>query len=325
MQSHLGRRATIFVSVASFCDPLLVFTIRSALENARYPGRVSFGVVEQDSRSVEAELPSGAGRAAWLHVDPAHSRGACWARSLAMSLYAGEDYFFQIDSHTCFDPGWDSTLIETLEAISVRSGNPRTILSTRPFAFSFGPDGGLITKRFTPYTLKLVPVDPVLKPAEPVMFFTTENSGSMDDLPGFHISAANLFTRGAFVEEIPYDPFLYFHGEEQDVSIRAFTRGWDIRHPNKVPLYHLYKRREAGEPPLHGDPQFEEKRREKWPDMRRRAHGRLADLISGRLAGVYGIGAVRTIDDYLRFGGLRIEHGPAVSAASVPVAVEARR
>jgi hypothetical protein len=32
------------------------------------------------------------------------SRGVCWARSAIMELYAGEDYFLQLDSHHRFAP-----------------------------------------------------------------------------------------------------------------------------------------------------------------------------------------------------------------------------
>lgn len=297
----------IFVSVASFCDPMLLFTIRSALKTARHPERLSFGIVDQNKTSVEPEIPRGAWRIAYLTIDPHQSRGACWARALAMSLYSGEDYFFQIDSHTLFETDWDVTLIETLNSISIRNGNPKIVVSTRPFAFEFAADGSIETKRFTAETIKLVARESVLKLAEPVISFAAWNSKESGDIPGYQVSAAFLFTRGGFVEEIPYDPYFYFHGEEQDISIRAFTHGWDIWHPNAVPLYHLYKTRTDGEAPLHWDPQFEEKRSEKWLEMRNRAWRRLADLIEGRLGGVYGLGADRSIDDYLRFSGLTLE------------------
>ena len=50
-------------------------------------------------------------RLSMVNIDPLQARGPCWARSLAMSLYAGEDWFFQIDSHMDFDPHWDERLI----------------------------------------------------------------------------------------------------------------------------------------------------------------------------------------------------------------------
>ena len=35
---------------------------------------------------------------------------------------------------------------------------------------------------------------------------------------------------------------MYFHGEEQSLTLRSFTKGWDIYHPKWIPLYHLYKK-----------------------------------------------------------------------------------
>lgn len=307
MQATSSIQARIFVSIAAFCDPMLTFTVRNALETASYPERLSFGIVDQSHESCEGALPAASARLAYLLVDPHHSRGACWARSLAMSLYADEDYFLQIDSHTCFDAGWDVTLIETLEKISGSTGRGKVIVSTRPFAFEIDEAGAVSTKRFTPSTIRLVPKEPVLRLSDPVMMFAAYNSNENRDLPGFQISAAFLFTRGSFVEEIPYDPFFYFHGEEQDIAIRAFTHGWDIWHPQAIPLYHLYKTRAEGEAPLHWDAAFEARRKEKWVERKNRANARLAALIRGKLAGAYGLGTTRSVVDWLALGQLRLE------------------
>ncbi|SEK69620.1 GlcNAc-transferase family protein [Pacificibacter marinus] len=319
-----NKRPRIFISIASFCDPLLIFTVRNAVKMAQHPERLCFGIVDQSQTSSEADLPAGPWRIASLHVPPHQSRGACWARSLAMTFYAGEEYFFQIDSHSCFDQGWDVTLIDALETIAQRNQNPKVILSTRPFAFEIDETQTIKTTRFTDCTLKLVPKKSELHLSDPVLSFACYNSKQMNDLQGFQISAANVFTRGSFVEEVPYDPFFYFHGEEQNISIRAITSGWDIWHPNAVPLYHLYKKRSTGEAPLHWDPQFEAQRNEKWTELRSRARTRLSQLISGRLNGVYGLGSVRTMQDYLQLSGLTLipntpatNHTPAIQAVPV--------
>lgn len=291
----------IFISIASFCDPLLTFTVKSALEKARFPERLAFGIVDQSFTSIESDLPSGRWRTAYLLIDPHHSRGASWARALAMTLYSGEDYFLQIDSHTCFDRNWDMSLIDTIETITKSHGNEKVIVSTRPFAFEIRPDGTIKKSRFTPCTLKLVPKSSIESSADPVVLFACENSKEMRDLPGFQVSAAFLFTRGSFVEEIPYDPFMYFHGEEQNISVRAYTHGWDIWHPNRVPLYHLYKKRDSNEAPLHWDNEFDEKRNEKWFVLRNRAKLRLARLLGGSLCEVYGVGNKRTIRDFIEY------------------------
>ena len=45
----------------------------------------------------------------------AQAQGPCWARHIAGSLWRGEDYLLQIDSHMRFRPNWDRYLIWQLE------------------------------------------------------------------------------------------------------------------------------------------------------------------------------------------------------------------
>src|SRR6185437_7520232 len=56
------------------------------------------------------------------------------------------------------------------------------------------------------------------------------------------IAAGFLFTCGRFVEEVPYDPELYFMGEETAMTVRAFTHGYDFFHPAETILWHDYGR-----------------------------------------------------------------------------------
>ncbi len=38
---------SIFISIASYCDPLLGFTMERAWKQARWPEQLRFGIVEQ--------------------------------------------------------------------------------------------------------------------------------------------------------------------------------------------------------------------------------------------------------------------------------------
>jgi hypothetical protein len=49
---------------------------------------------------------------------PSHqASGPVWARGVAFSLWRGEDYYLQIDSHMRFRPGWDRYLVWQLERV----------------------------------------------------------------------------------------------------------------------------------------------------------------------------------------------------------------
>src|SRR5829696_6451250 len=119
----------IFVSIASYCDPVLPFTLERATSQAADPGRLHFGVVDQSpAGSPRVALPAGGGRQSQVRIDVADARGPCWARAIAMSLYDGEDWFLQLDSHMDFDPGWDERLVA--QAIALGAPERGLVLSS---------------------------------------------------------------------------------------------------------------------------------------------------------------------------------------------------
>ena len=104
---------------------------------------------------------------------------------------------------------------------------------------------------------------------------------------------------------MPYDPYLYFHGEEQSLAIRAYTRGWDIFHPTWVPLYHLYKEANTPHDTHHWHGQVDQQRAFTSAYLTERAKQRLTRLLTGGgLPGAYGLGQVRSLQDYATFSGI---------------------
>jgi hypothetical protein len=124
-------------------------------------------------------------------------------------------------------------------------------------------------------------------------------------LPRTHIAAGFFFTLGSFVEEVPYDPFLYFTGEEHDLALRAFTRGWDIFHPPRVPLFHRYREKGESARGQHWNRAVDARRPQPWHAFEARSVKRLRRIFFGRgLPGPYGLGSTRTLDDFRRASGI---------------------
>jgi hypothetical protein len=116
------------------------------------------------------------------------------------------------------------------------------------------------------------------------------------------VSAHFLLAGGDFVTEVPYNPDLYFRGEEIDLSVRAFTWGWDLFHPVRTLMWHNY----GG---------FY--RRKHWDDHTTQSHVRVAWQKLDRLSRVYvrtlllknttdryGCGPARTVADYEAYAGI---------------------
>ncbi|MES3002927.1 MAG: GlcNAc-transferase family protein [Pseudomonadota bacterium] len=296
----------VFVSIASYCDPILGFTLARALETARWPERLHFGIVDQSPEYEHG--PQAAdfepARLSYVRIDPVYARGPCWARAIGMSLYDGEEWFLQIDSHMDFDAHWDERLI--LQAQALLPGRKGIVLSSYPNAFAF--EEGRAVRR--PTTQKILAH--VLKPGtgfepdHPVLSFEAQPLELDHPVAGFHLGAGCLFAPGTFVQAFPYDPWFYFHGEEQALAARLFTHGWDIFHVPRLPLYHLYNIPGAGAParPMHWDEAHEAGRAQTWWSLEQRSRMRLDALVSGAPMGVFGLGGARTMADYAAFSGI---------------------
>jgi hypothetical protein len=297
---------SIFVNIASYCDPILGFTLARAVATARWPGQLHFGVVDQSNAA--SPHPSAAdmapARLSSVRIEPMDARGPCWARALAMSLYDGEDWYFQIDSHMDFDPEWDATLIAHAQA--VLPGRKGVALSSYPNSFVFEANRPVRRPCTDKILAHVVKPGGQFEPDHPVLGFEAHPLDRNEPVPGFHVGAGCLFAPGSFVQEFPYDPWFYFHGEEQALAARLFTHGWDIFHVPGLPVYHLYNNASSGAPPrpMHWDSSHDTTRQSSWWTLEQRSRARLAALVAGAPLGVYGLGKERSLADYARFSGI---------------------
>ena len=128
---------TIFVSIASYRDPLLWFTVNDCYKKAKNPKDLVFGIVDQGSipQHRAVEKTTFADQIRYVFIGSVDARGACWARHLAQSLYQHEDYFLQVDSHSWFDQNWDETCIALMQ--SNFTPNPKKLYSCYARGFEF--------------------------------------------------------------------------------------------------------------------------------------------------------------------------------------------
>ncbi len=298
---------SIFISIASYCDPVLPFTLRRAVQRARWPERLHFAVIDQSPLDQPAldEAPLAPARVSVVRIDPLQARGPCWARALAMSLYSGEHWFFQIDSHTDFDPYWDERLIA--QAMALHAIKPAFVISAYPRAFDL-VDGEPVHQNVTTNMMaNVVKPDSTFDPDHPVLLFRAKRFQSDQPVRGFHVGGNCLFAPASFVKYFPYDPFLYFHGEEQALAARLYTHGWDIFHTPDLPVYHLYRTEDSKAPPrpLHWDEDQDARRKQTWWPLEMRSRARAKALLELRQdLGVYSLGNVRSLEDYARFSGI---------------------
>jgi hypothetical protein len=286
---------SIFISIASYRDPVLLNTINSALENALHPEDLSFGIVLQD---IEREAPNleKYQNLSIIKMHPKDAMGAGFARAKAMSLYNKEDYFLQIDSHTIFEKNWDKNVIDELNKAKKIANNSKIILSHFPPPFHIENN----KKIFIINNNKDQPAYPTKQTlklnkkgkwtAERIEFDDKEKNNpelSKTVLGGF------IFADGDIVDEIPYDPDISFFGEEVCFAMRAWTRGWDIYSPSKVILRHFYFR--SGYKKIWKDRNI---RKISWSDVEKRSEEKQKNVLCGIERGTYGAGNIRSLKDF---------------------------
>ena len=103
---------------------------------------------------------------------------------------------------------------------------------------------------------------------------------------------------------MPYDPYLYFFGEEITLAVRLWTHGWDIYYPNILIVFHDWKRHRRR---TH----FQD--HHAWERLDSRSVKRALHLLGSQRSNdpdvlqdlsKYGLGTERTLDQYQAYSGV---------------------
>ena len=297
--------AKIFVSIASYRDPELLPTLRNLLQNATFPENLTICIAWQHAEEDvwdTLETYKNDSRIKIVDIPYKEAKGVCYARHEIQKYYTNEEYYLQLDSHHRFDSGWDVTLMDWLNYLRCKSIKKPVLTTYLPgYDPEKEPQGrtvevwSLNIDRFMPAGV------PFLRP------FVVDNWKNLNEpVPTRFISGHFIFTIGNFVKEVPYDPSLYFHGEETSLAGRAFTNGYDLFAPHKPIIWHEYTRKGKAR---HWDDSKE------WSEQDKASYTRFRKIFGmdpggctpcqRKALGVYGLGTARTLEDFERFTGLK--------------------
>ena len=282
----------IFIQIASYRDPELVPTIKHLLEKAKHPEQLTFGICNQFSMDDDWENLDQYrkdDRFRIIDVDFRHSKGACWARHLTQLLHKDEHFTMQIDSHCRFVQDWDELVVDMWESLH----DDKAILTCYPPNYNPGlPENQWY---HTPQICNLYKFDHRYTVSRPMDMPEWKNRTS--PRRGIFIAAGFIFGLGRIIKDVPYDPEFYFSGEEIALALRFFTNGYNIYHPHKLILHHFYSRPENKK--HWGD-------HTNWGSYNKVATERLDALLGHNdiQLGSYGLGSIRTIDDYKNYAGV---------------------
>jgi glycosyltransferase involved in cell wall biosynthesis len=290
----------IFISIASYRDPELLPTLRSCIENAKYPNKLTFGICWQRDETESLEEFTDDSRFKVIKVPYDKSKGTCWARNMIQELWSDETYYLQLDSHHRFAKDWDATLIKMLKAL-VKKGHKKPLLTS--YLPGFDPKNDPASRINECWSLEFdryLPEGPIfIKP------HVIENWRKLKSpIPSKFLSGHFIFTLGQWAKEVRYDPYYYFHGEEPSLAARSYTHGYDLFHPNEVVIWHEYIR--SGKTKQWDDDK-------EWANKNSTSYSRYRALhgMGGELPDTlmdlekYGWGTERSLEDYEKYIGVK--------------------
>ena len=288
----------IFVSVASYRDTELPFTIKSIVSKADHPENLHVSIVQQCTKRelipFEHDVTPSRITNVWVHALDA--KGAGYARSIAQQPYDGEDFFLQVDSHTRLIDGWDTKMIDHYRRAAKLAGTDKVILSQFPAPYakeSMNRDVfPLEHPRYLahPTKQKLLWTKKGAWSAERVEMSGEEPEESHTVLAGF------IFAPGSIVTEVPYDPEISFFGEELCFAIRAWTRGWKIYSPGEMLIWHFYHRESHAKIWDSGN-----NADKKWGKIEKFSMEKQAKVYAGKNLGIFGADSASKLQDYYKF------------------------
>lgn len=291
----------IFVQIAAYRDPELKPTVQDLLNNCSNSERLRIGVCWQHDPSDEWDdfgiVYKNDPRFRILDVHIAQSRGACWARNLIQQEYAGEEYTLQLDSHHRFVKDWDLHL-ETMYLRLKFSGVPKPLLTA--YLPAFDPQNDPASRSYEFWQMSIYGFSEegivTFKPAR------IPDGVPLDKpIPARFYSAHFTFTTGKFCEEVQHDPRYYFLGEEINIAVRAFTKGYDLFHPNAVIAWHEYSRKGRTK---QWDDDKEWYLKDQVAKERNKALFGLHSDNPPYLQAAYRLGTIRTLADYEQYAGI---------------------
>jgi hypothetical protein len=287
---------TIYVQIASYRDPELRNTVRSLLETAKFPENLHIGIAWQHSPYEEWDHLNEYihdSRFRIIDIDYRDAKGPCYARYLLNNQYKNETYTLQLDSHHRFVQDWDVILIDMLKSVKSPTCKKPLLSSYLP---SYNPANDPADRLEAPWIMefdRFAPEGPVHFLPHTIDDYKERNN----PVPARFISGHFIFTYGKFCNDVQYDPTYYFHGEEINLSVRAYMAGYDLFAPHRTVMWHEYTRDGKKK---HWDDHAN------WPQLDRQSHAHNRQLLGiDQLHSDKRLTSnVRTLQEYEQYAGL---------------------
>lgn len=285
----------IYVTIASYRDPEIKSTIDSLINKSSDPKNIRICVCQQND--TDKLITTEYDNVHFLNFKPEVSKGLCWARDKANSMYNGEEFFLQCDSHMEFVKDWDRLIIEDIRYVKERTTNP-AIFAAYPAAYEFTNGERVFVQPPVVHATKVTFRD---APSRVILGNAILNTTGHPVRARF-LNGGFVFGDGEFLRSQKFDSEIYFYEEEFMTTLKVFTSGFDLFHPSKHICWHNYHRIiDHGEQVHHWNPDDEVKRSIKWSVLNQKSAKKMDEIIMGVYKGKSELGTIRTIQDYEKY------------------------
>jgi hypothetical protein len=275
----------IFVQIPAYRDAELAATLRDLLAKADAPEALRIVVAWQHApgEALDADVAT-APQVELMRIPHERSRGCNWARRLIQRKWRGEPFTLLLDSHHRFAPGWDRLLRDMHAGLKAR-GVAKPLLTgyLPPYLPPGDPDPDAAPMQIYPLGREWGVLSKLT--SRPMPFWRSRTA----PVPASFLSLHFAFAAGEFNAEAPFDPGIYFLGDETLLGLRAFTHGYDLFHPHRVIGWHAYDR--GARTPHWDDHPL-------WFEQHFASLRRIRAIVNGAVRGRFGFGARRSLADY---------------------------
>jgi [Skp1-protein]-hydroxyproline N-acetylglucosaminyltransferase len=242
LDTPINNDGKIFVSVASYRDSQCPLTVKNMIEKAHNPEKLVITICEQNEKDDIPCLDNDYVKGVTIKrvkMPASEAMGPCWARYIIQNMWKGEEYYLQIDSHTRFVEGWDTKCKEQLELAKEQHNND-VCLSNYVSTYDLKTEEIVKNPMRGPMSVESIEDDGFFR------YNSKYCKPFADGLPkeskGW--SGCFSFSKSKIILDAPYDPYtpFLFFGEETDIFVRLFSRGWKIFVPAEPICFTVFDR-----------------------------------------------------------------------------------
>jgi len=262
---------SIYIAIPTMYDNQIPFTVFEAIQAAANPDDLTIGLVLMETAhpdldyefyykdKIEKLLEFPQVKFKRFKVGE-YEPSIGFGRDQALSMYGGEDYILQVDSHTLFEKNWDTRLIKMYEGALEATQNSKTIMTAYLPGFKHLDSGERVPLRH----------DKIAQ--YPIMIFRTWNNTGIpawkdeplagpdshqyrsDELyvPAVKFNAQFVFSNKHYFGNTGLDIDTIFWEEEIIQTMSLLEAGFSLVFPNMtIPLSHLFQNNTSFEEVLH--------------------------------------------------------------------------